>query len=389
MTTRTPGNRPGRRALHTAGLVLSLLFLPAQVLQACTVFLVSGEGRVLAGNNEDYRNPFTRVWFVPAKDGAYGRVCFGFDNGFTQGGMNEKGLFFDGLATAPLAVKRSGDKPRFKGNIMEAVLSRCATVKEALAFLDRYSLKGWERFQIFFGDATGDAAVVEGDEVIRKKGRFLLCTNFHLSRAQEKGITCSRYRIAQAKLRPRGPVDVALCRSVLAAVHQEGANPTQYSNVYDLKNKLVYLYHFHNFENVVVLDLDAELKKGARALDIASLFARNYAAEVYRAAQEKKLKARRKALRAAKVDPGRFDALEGAYRLEEGGVIKIFRWKDGLFAMTPTSPPIPLVPRGRDRFVAVSYDGDLNVDFESNDAGKAVALKLSARGRSFRAVRIE
>ncbi|MHC4598821.1 MAG: hypothetical protein ACYS47_07445, partial [Planctomycetota bacterium] len=322
-------------------------------------------------------------------EGEYGRVCFGFDNGFAQGGMNEKGLFFDGLATGPLPVTRSGDKPRFKGNILEAVMACCATVKEALAFLDRYSLKGWERFQIFLGDATGDAAVVEGDEVIRKKGRFLACTNFHISRAQKTGITCSRYRIAKSMLSGAGPVDVPLCRSVLAAVHQEGANPTQYSNVYDLKNRLVYLYHFHNFENVVVLDLETELKKGAHARDIASLFPRTYAAEVYRAAQEKSLKARRKAVKAVAVDPERFDALEGAYRLVTGGVLKAFRWKDGLYLMAETSPPIRLIPRGKDRFVAVRYDGDLNVDFVTDDKGKVVALTLGARGASVRAERIE
>jgi hypothetical protein len=70
-------------------------------------------------------------------------------------------------------------------------------------------------------------------------------------------------------------VSVDLCKRVLAATHQEGANPTLYSNVYDLKRRIVYLYHFHNFQNEVVIDLKKELAKGAHKLDLPGLFPKN------------------------------------------------------------------------------------------------------------------
>ena len=50
---------------------------------------------------------------------------------------------------------------------------------------------------------------------------------------------------------------------------------TQYSNVYDLKKGLVFLYHFHNFEEVVCIDLKKELEKGAHEIDLPSLFSKN------------------------------------------------------------------------------------------------------------------
>ena len=52
----------------------------------------------LVGNNEDYKIPYTRVWFVPPENGKYGRVYFGYDNWSPQGGMNDQGLFFDFFA---------------------------------------------------------------------------------------------------------------------------------------------------------------------------------------------------------------------------------------------------------------------------------------------------
>ena len=51
-------------------------------------------------------------------------------------------------------------------------------------------------------------------------------------------------------------ISVDLAKRVLAATHQEGpGSRTLYSNVYDLKRRIVYLYHYHNFQNEVVIDL--------------------------------------------------------------------------------------------------------------------------------------
>ena len=50
-----------------------------------------------------------------------------------------------------------------------------------------------------------------------------------------------------------------------------------YSNIYDLDDRLVYLYNFHDFENEVVIDLSDELKKGPHVVELPSLFPRNSA----------------------------------------------------------------------------------------------------------------
>jgi len=45
-----------------------------------------------------------------------------------------------------------------------------------------------------------------------------------------------------------------------------------YSNIYDLKKGTIYLYNMRNFDEVVVLDLTEELKKGSRRIDLPALF---------------------------------------------------------------------------------------------------------------------
>ena len=68
---------PARHALRPAG-------------ESCTVFYASDGQVALGGNNEDYRHPFTKAWFLPPEEGKHGRVYFGFENYVWQGGMNER-----------------------------------------------------------------------------------------------------------------------------------------------------------------------------------------------------------------------------------------------------------------------------------------------------------
>jgi len=67
-------------------------------------------------------------------------------------------------------------------------------------------------------------------------------------------------------------VSLDLVRAVLSATHQEGQYPTVYSNICDLRNGILYLYNFHNFEEVVQFNLEEELKKGRKIYDIPSFF---------------------------------------------------------------------------------------------------------------------
>ncbi|MBI5084157.1 MAG: hypothetical protein HZB13_06115, partial [Acidobacteria bacterium] len=247
---------------------------------ACTGFCGSAKGKVLVGNNEDFGNPRSRVWFVPGKEGAYGRVLLGFNDGRAQGGMNEKGLMFDGFATPRLELAPTPEKSIWFGDLGDKALAECATIDEAIALLSK--LAGADRAVFLFADERGEAAAIEPDGVVRKKDWFFVQTNFYQSRIAPTEASCERFRIARRMLQDSGgDISVDLFRRILAATHQEGNSTTQYSNIFDLKARVMYLYHFHNFENVVRLDLAEELRKGARKLEIPALFPRTYAAEAH------------------------------------------------------------------------------------------------------------
>ena len=359
---------------------------------ACTGFCVSQGDLVLVGNNEDWKNPFTKVWYEPAGDGKYGRVYFGFDNFYPQGGMNEKGLVFDGFATGPHKVKDSLNKPTYGGNLMDKVMSECATVDEALKLFDKYNLEFLERAMFFVADENGDSAIIEGDKIIRKNGKYQIVTNFYQSEVKNGQIPCERYKIADAMLKEADDISVDLCKRVLAATHNEGQTPTVYSNVYDLKKRIVYLYHFHNFQNVMKIDLAEELKKDARRMDLPALFPRMYIAETYMNRKANELKAR-KAEYTHKVGTEILESYVGQYKLpaDEGEPMVVIITRDGdkIFAGTKDQKKQELYPVSDSYFVFVTSDVDVKMTFVTDDNGKATKLKAEAQGKTYTAEKIE
>ena len=360
---------------------------------SCTIFFISHKESAFFGNNEDWKNPFTKVWYEPAEDGKYGRVHFGFDNFQPQGGMNEKGLCFDGFATTPKKVLKSLNKPNYKGNnFLDTIMAQCATVEEVLKEFDKYNLHFMERAMFFYADATGDAAIIEGDQIIRKEGRYQIVTNFYQSEVKDRKIPCDRYKIADAMLNDADRVSVDLCKRVLAATHAEGQYPTVYSNIYDLKNRVVYLYHFHNFQNVVKIDLAEELKKGARRMDLPALFPRIYIAEVFMNRKVNELEAQ-KAKYTHKVKTKILDSYVGQYKvtIENGDdvIVTITRAGDKLFGQKQDKDEIELHAVSNTEFMHVGLDENVKITFVKDKAGKVNKMIVEVEGQTYTAERIE
>ena len=260
--------------------ILILIVFTHPLAFACTAFMASDSDTVLVGNNEDYNIPHTRMWFIPAKSGQYGRVYFGYDCWHPGGGMNDQGLFFDILLTETLEIKSSKEKPVFKGDIFDKFMAECATVKEVLDLFDNYYLEQMSNFQLLVVDRTGDSVIIERDQTIRKTGSYQVAANFLQSQVGEnrqpcewyKG-GCNRYQTALRMLKDRRTVSVEYFRDILKATHQNTlGTKTLYSNIYDLTNGLIYLYYLHNFENEVIINLNEELKNGSHYYEIPLLY---------------------------------------------------------------------------------------------------------------------
>lgn len=247
---------------------------------ACTAFMMSDGDEVFVGNNEDYTIPYTRVWFIPPENGQFGRVYFGYENWSPQGGMNDQGLFFDFFATKPFEIESSKDKPKFKGPIIDTMASTCATVEDVIKMFSSINLEFMLKFQMFIVDKTGDAAIIEGDEIIRKSSHYQIITNFYQSKVPENKKpcewyrrSCQKYKITESMIKEIETPTVARFRDILNATHRETTFATTlYSNIYDLKKALVHLYYLHDFEKGVVFDLNEELKKGRHYYILPNLF---------------------------------------------------------------------------------------------------------------------
>jgi len=264
-------------------LVLVLFLLTAERhTRACTIFMVEKDGIILVGNNEDYNYPFTAVWFIPASEDKYGRICFGFDfgdNNFAAtGGMNDQGLFVDGSSTPPTGWTPDKTKETFK-NIVEAyILANFANVEEALKWFEEVNITIMARAKFLLADKSGASAVVEWGkgklQIIRKNGEYQISTNFVQSNYDSGDYPCYRYNAAEKILKDSDSYySVELIRKVLSATHFEGnQTATLFSNIYDLKNGDVYIYNFHNFEDVVRFNLIEELAKGRKEYALPGLF---------------------------------------------------------------------------------------------------------------------
>lgn len=251
-----------------------LIFVIAPALNAtpCTVFYAARGDAVLGGNNEDYSDPATGLFIIPAEDGKHGWLKMGFLGGYPQGGMNEKGLFYDatGCAYLPMPESEAG-KQFIDGPIMQKIMEECGTVQEALDVLAEFYCEDQYRAQYLIGDASGASIIVEGDNIIVKDKHYQVLTNFYQSHPELGGHPCSRYDTAVAMLEESDDVTPYLFGAILSATHQEGRYPTQYSNIYDLSCKTVTVFHFHNYDEFIVVDLLEELG-GARTYPLAPLF---------------------------------------------------------------------------------------------------------------------
>ena len=270
--------------------ILAVFFLisPNSLSYPCTVFNATKNGKRLAGNNEDNTGVNSKIRVMPASEGKYGVIYFYQNLTFPQGGMNDQGLFFD-VAGCPSSQGPviPGKPPlpwSIEHNLNLEFLQKCANVEEALELVQSYSYPFKMRTQTMFVDKTGASAIIgwiNGEfKVTRKKGAYQIMTNFSVSNPELGNFPCLRYEIA-SNLLNKSDVSIKSFRNILSAVHHEGRVRTVYSNIYDLNQGLIYVYNHHDFENVVVIDMEDELKKGEHVIDFVSIFPKTFVGSLY------------------------------------------------------------------------------------------------------------
>lgn len=363
--------------------------------QGCSVIYATDGELMLGGNNEEYINPLTKVWFIPGENDDLGRVYFGFDDYFAQGGMNEQGLFFDGLALDEAFPVSKQGKQHYTGNLTDKVMTECATVACAVELFERYYTRDTWQWQLFFGDATGESAIIEAGTVIRQRGSYQVATNFSQSHTPPEDSHCWRYPKAVAMLEETESLSVDAIRDVLNAVNQN----TLYSNVYDLKNKIIYLYYFHNYEDVVVLDLAEELEQGYHTYDLPSLFPNNQEAEAWASSRLRTYNALITSRGVTDLDPNVLHTYAGAYEMPEGWgppeqPLTVIAREQSLWLRFPDYRQHELFPESDSDFFHIAFQGaDFDVAYEVkfslDEDGQAATMELVFGADSIRSERLD
>ena len=257
-----------------------LLFTGIRTTKACTVFSAAKNGVVLAAANKDWDNINTRIKVIPPANGKYGIIYFGYRvaQGFQNvGGVNEMGLWYDGASLPERSdIRNHGNKPTVSGELCEKALEECATVDEVIALYQTYFTPHWDGHSMW-ADKQGNSVIIEYGEddvvFVRKKKAFQVMTNFYVSdSANARWYNCYRYKVANRMLNEAGEMSIPLFRSILDAVHQEGATPTVYSTIYDLQNGVIYVFNFHNYDELAKLNVQQELGKGENLYKMPELF---------------------------------------------------------------------------------------------------------------------
>jgi len=245
-------------------LLLFILFITFNLFP-CTIFCAHSDGEVWAGNSEDWPDQDTWIWFMPGDKTNYGMVLTGYNDANGQGGMNEKGLFFDwflGNGTGNLAPNDS-NKLNHKGCLSEKILAECATVSEALELYDKYNNPSIGPSIILLADSSGDSATVRWNWQKNK---------IEIERTTENYQVIGVRQTVVNNILSRNNTDISLDRFTSLVKIARQRRFTVYSSIYDLVNKNVFLYYNENFTNMKQWNLIEELNKPAHFYNMRALF---------------------------------------------------------------------------------------------------------------------
>lgn len=249
-----------------------------KISTACSVlyYVDSITGNIYTVNSEDYwLDVDAYIQIEPKSKKEYARLWYGWNN-FAQGGINDKGLFFDAAVTPEQEKMKGYHNP--KNNLGNKILAFCSTVDEALAYIEKEKI-ALNKSHLIFGDKTGKAVVVEWVNGERKlhwiKNNKLIMTNYLLSDPEAGNYPCYRYNSIEDKIsemeESKEKIDLLKIGNTFGQACQpprknvEGRiGGTVYTSFIDITdNKFILSYKLSN-QNIIKLDLNIEFDKTKR-----------------------------------------------------------------------------------------------------------------------------
>lgn len=242
---------------------------------SCSVFKITKNGKTIVGNNEDFYNPSTKIWFTPKDEHQkYGVAHVGFDNMFSQGAFNSEGLVFDGFAMPYLAVNDTAGKLTVPNTeYLPYIMGNFSNVREVRDYFKTINLHHLTTSMYLFVDKTGEYLIVEGDSLIIGNDPVFMLSNFYPSQTPSQDeVKIPFFNKGKDYINNNDlKADFETCSNVMSSLQQ---GFTQYSSIYDLSNGSIKIHHFHNYDDAITLSLRDELLQGAHEHIIPELFSK-------------------------------------------------------------------------------------------------------------------
>lgn len=263
----------------------------------CSTFnAVTPDGQVIMGRNFDYKESKCLVVWTHPENG-YRSVAMVNQNHLghrdlahtrhrlramaapytSMDGVNEKGLAAAVLQLFAKPTKqKNGKLPITTVAAVRGVLDTCATVEEAIAFLDQYAMHDLlgACYHYQFTDVQGNSAIVEyvdGEMVVirqKEKGESLKCTNFFLTpagKSRPKGL--DRFEKLDCALKENNVMTEKQAMGLLESVKVHFQSKykifyigTLWSAVYNCANRTMLLSGGGDYTRLYRLSVDEPLK---------------------------------------------------------------------------------------------------------------------------------
>lgn len=251
------------------------LFIPAEIF-ACSMFKITKDKKTIVGNNEDWWNPMTQIWFEPKKNYKFGYMAIGFHDNFAQGAVNDGGLMFDGFAMPFKPTKNTTNKEYIEmSKVISTIMHNYSSVEDVKKYLAKINLIDLTNSMLVFIDKDGKYLRVESDELFIGNEEQQSFSNFYPSLTSSTELVDLPYYQNGCKFIKSSVENNANFSYVTSVMDNFKQTSTQYTTIYDLKNGIIKLFYFHNFKNSVEINLVKELKKGKHTIKIPDLFPKN------------------------------------------------------------------------------------------------------------------
>lgn len=270
-------------------LLLALVFsVQHHNVLACSGYKITYGGKTMFGSNEDAWRTTPQLWFEIAHvNSPYGAAFTGsrYDgsNGFApQAGMNDQGLVFERLVAyhPPLENHPIHQRKKITNQtlFLKQVLHSCKNVYEVYNLFSTYDHSMFSDDVFIYADANGDYLIVEPYSLSIGNDSTYVLANFCPSLANNASAKQQRYINGKAFLSSKTDSSLAFCKRLSDTMHvcrPYLGDGTLLTTIWNLTDKTVNLYFYHNYTTTRKFNVITELKKGNHAFAVKDLFPPN------------------------------------------------------------------------------------------------------------------